>query len=228
MDKQLTLSERIERDERHRLLLSAKAKLAGGELLSAAEKRALRESELEELRKNGQPYLAAMPKADYLGTVGKHQRSMIDMRARYGFPWPVEKDARVDVRAVLAWFHEFVAKFGRKLKAGPQSDGDIELLLETGSQELKDEYLKERIESQRLDNERKRAALRQDSEELVPLDNVIEFHNTLLGLINRVQERFERDYDGPVREAIATAFEDMANDLQTMADKQLGSSDTED
>jgi len=201
--------------------MRARDKALAGEELTAKEKKALKEVELENLRKHGTAYLQAMPKMDYCGIIGKHQKQMADDR-RYGFPWPFEKDARINVCEVLIWFHTWMSKNGRKIISGGIEPNGDEPWLQDASKEIKDKYIQKRIEGVELDNEKKRAELSKTYEQFVPIEPIRQWHNQSAELIRRLRERLSRDFDGDNRERIEQGFDDLIDDLVRLTDEQFG------
>ena len=133
-----------------------------------------------------------------------------------GFPWP-HQTGTVDVGAVLRWYRE------RFVQGSTTVGGDVDdVLLAMASQELKDQFVRERIREKEITNQLKTIELQKAVDGLVPLEPIRTWHNALAGHISKTREKLARDADPKFRERVDEAFEDLAIDMQRLMDEQFG------
>lgn len=215
-----TLTERLRQRKEAALLRSAREKLAkGDENLTKAEEKAVANYEAAQRKKWGYPYLRAMPKGDYINYFDGSWRVNLDWRDEYGFPWPPERNARIDIVEIVNWYRE---QFIKRTTAPVFADTD-DVLLGGASQELKDEYIRERIREKRITNQQKNLELEQQLENYVPIGPIIEAHNELAERIRKTRERLALRFDGEDREFVDRAFEDLISDYIRDVDEKLAS-----
>lgn len=210
------LGERIERQQQARLVATARQKLELGEELNHREVSALKKFEREQLDRYGPQYLAAMPKGDYAQLSGRQPKQLIEAADRYGLPYrPNEKT--VDVGRVLRWFHDFLAANAGLLSGGDEDDQ----ILHLASKELKDEFVRKRIEEKAVDIARKEHELAQLHESYLPIEPIRQCHNDLAGLIRAMRMKLVKRFTGEDKEFIELAFDDLLNDYELLAESHF-------
>lgn len=203
-----TVSQRLEQQELLRLSRAAQAKIQAKQPLTRAERTALARFEQQQTRTHGVRYVRAMPKGDFLDLFGGSSKVYIEWRTRYGFPWP-ESAGTVDVLEVGRWYRRQFVDGGQKV---PTTASEDDILLSGASQELKDEFIRERIKEKRITNQQKAIELEIERRSYVPLAPIIEAHNELAERIRKTRESLARQFDGQARERVELAFDDMIAD----------------
>lgn len=212
-----SLADRIDREQRETLAAQALRKRATGQTLTHRELSAITKVERERTEHFGAAYLAAMPKGDYAILSGRQPKQLIELATKYGFPYPTGRNAKtVDVRAILRWFHDFHARNAGQLAAG-SGDSSDESILQLCSKELKDEFIRQKIEQSRIDNARKKIELESLSENYLPVEPLRQFHNRLAELLRRIRTKFAKHFDADDREFAEQAFESLITDWQRLA-----------
>lgn len=210
------LGERIERQQQARLVQAARQKLELGQELNHRELAALKKFEREQLDRYGPQYLTAMPKGDYAQLSGRQPKQLIEAADRYGLPYrPNEKT--VDVGRIIRWFHDFLATNAGLLSGGNEDDQ----ILSLASKDLKDEFVRKRIEEKAVDILRKEHELAQLNESYLPIEPIRQLHNELAGLIRGMRMKLAKRFTGDDKEFVELAFDDLITDYERLAESQF-------
>lgn len=201
-----TVTEQIEQREQARLLQSAQSK--GLRNLSANEKAAVARHEEGIFLRVFQSCRKTLL-TELLATSAK---VVVDNRNRRGFPWPLGKRDRVDVRDVLQFLWRFFLEHPLP-EARPCELTEEDVLLAGASQDLKDEFLRERIRERRIVNQQKAIELQLLEDSYIPTKEVRTLLGEAAGLIAKKREHLERVLDGETLALVSRAFEDMAEDI---------------
>jgi hypothetical protein len=102
-------ADALEKHNRDVLILEAQAKLAAGKKLTRQQITAVEAAEAEKRKAHDLPYMEAMPKGEFVERFGGTFLVYINWRKRYGFPWPEDRSATVNVLEVLKWFRDWLA-----------------------------------------------------------------------------------------------------------------------
>ncbi|TWT35333.1 hypothetical protein KOR34_02230 [Posidoniimonas corsicana] len=206
-----TLSEQIEQQEQAELLRSAKAKGFRG--LSGAEKAAV--------RKNEESTLVRL-----LGSVGKtlsawlldtQSKQIRDAMRNRGFPWPEGNKERVNLIELLRWlWRYFIEHPLPDAKPGGLTEDDV--LLVGASQELKDEFLRQRIVERRLVIQQKEHELLLARESHLPTVEVQQVLAEAAQLIAKKREYLERTLPPEAARVVAQGFDDIADAIERQAE----------
>lgn len=214
------LGDRIERPQQARLVTAARQKLEVGETLNHREVAAPKKFEREQLDRYGPQYLATMPKGAYAQLSGRQPKQLIEAADRYGLPYrPNEKT--VDVGRVLRWFHDFLAANAGLLTG---SGDDEDQILHLASKELKDEYVRKRIDEKAVDIERKKHELAQLHENYLPIEPIRQTHNDLAELIRSMRMKLAKRFTGDDKEFVEQAFDDLISDYERTAEYRFNES----
>ncbi len=217
-----TLAEQARQSTQKHLLRAAQAKLQTGDPLSKAEHRALSEWEREQTRRYGSRYVAAMPKADFLGGAGLSSKVCIEWRERHGFPYPEEKNAGVNLFEIIRHLWREVTGKPNSADGIPDSD---DVLLSGVPDAVKIELVKEKTRGQRIANELRQIELERAREQYVPLAPIMAAHNELAERIRVTRERLARRFDGRQKDEIERAFDDLIDDYQRAIANQFDDGD---
>jgi len=211
------LSEQIERRQQASLVAAARRKLEAQQELTQREVAALKKFEREQRDRYGTQYLSAMPKGDYAGLSGRQSKQLIEAADRYGFPYRPEEKT-VDVGRVLRWFHDFLAANAGMLSGGGGGDDAI---LHLASKELKDEYVRKRIEEKAVDIERKRLEVAQLDESYGPIEPLRQYHRGMAGLLRGIRLKLTKRFEGVDQEFVEQAFDDLITDCERLGDSHF-------
>lgn len=213
------VADQLERQRIATLVRSAEQKLRGGGTPNSRELSALKKFEREQLDRWGQHYLGAMPKGDYARVSGRQPKQLIDAADRYGFPYK-PGDQSVDVGRILRWFHDFLAANGA-VAAAP--DGE-DAILHLASKELKDEFVRQRIEEKKLDVEKKKIENATLLESFVPIEPIRQCHNRQADRIRASRMKFAKRFDGEIREFFEQEFDDLIKDFESFSEAMFSDS----
>lgn len=217
---QPTVTEQIEQREQAKLLQAAQAK--GLRDLTANEKAAVaRHEEGIFLR-----VFASCRKTLATELFGTSSKVITDNRNRRGVPWPLGKRDRVDLRELVQFLWRYFLEHPLP-EARPGGLTEEDVLLAGASQDLKDEFLRERIRERRIVNQQKSIELQLLEESHIPTKEVRIILAEAAGLIAKKRESLERILEGEAREVVSRAFEDMAEDINKKGEAiDDGSGDT--
>lgn len=212
-----TLSEKAEQQEQRRLLASARRKLELGEILTGPEKRALKQFEEKQLLEYGLRYIRNVPKSDFIDLFDGSHKVYLDWQRKYGFPWPQNRSKGVNLQEVIQWFRaRFIERgAGTGLTVAASED---DLLMSYVSQELKDQLAREKIREKQITNQQRALELERLLERYVPIEPVIQYHNTVAERLRKTREALARHFDGRDREVIEQAYDDMIDDIERSID----------
>ena len=215
-----SLAERLERQHMAKLVRSGREKISRQEIPSRDERRAIGKMEAEQLKTLGRKYLAAIPKGHFLELFLGTSKVYNEWRESYGFPWPEERRATLDLREVLRFYRSRFAQGGSMVPAGADED---DILFQFASQELKDELIRHRIREKDVTNQLKAIELQKALEGWAPIEPIRAWHNTLAELILRTREKIVKALDGEHKERAELAFDDLGDDMKRLVEEQFGS-----
>lgn len=216
----VAIGERIERQQQARLVQAARQKLEQGQGLSTRELSAVKKFEREQLQLYGPQYLAAVPKGDYAHIVGRQPKQLIEAADRYGLPYKPHTRT-VDVGRLLRWFHDFLAANSDVLVSGNADDA----ILQLASKDLKDEFVRKRIEEKDVDIRRKQHELAQLNESYLPIEPIRHYHNEAATLIRALRMKLAKRFEGDDKEFVEIAFDDLFVDYERLADAHFNAID---
>lgn len=210
------LADQLDRQRIAALVRSAEQKLRNGEVPNARETAALKKFEREQLDRWGSLYISAMPKGDYARMSGRQSKQLIEAADNYGLPYRPDSKT-VDVGRMLRWFHDFLAANAGMLAGGSSDDA----ILHLASKELKDEFVRVRINEKNIDTERKRIELAHLADNYVPIEPLRQYHNELAGLIKRLRMKFAKRFEGQEKEFVERSFEDLNSEFDQLAESHF-------
>jgi hypothetical protein len=108
----LGVADKLDRERLSELAQSALRKRAAGEKPTQREISALRSHEQERMDLYGPQYVAAVPKGVYSQWSGRQVKTLHEQADRYHIPL---RGAKIDVRSVIRWLHDFLVKHKRLL-----------------------------------------------------------------------------------------------------------------
>lgn len=219
-DDDLSIVERLQKQEEMQLVASANAKLRARQKPTGPELKALAKHEKLITEKYGGRLLRAAPKAFVLELLGTSSKVVTDNRKRRGFPWPEGRNSPVDLGKLLRWFWAFYLEHSGE---PPRGASEEDVLLYGASQELKDEFLRERIVERRYSNEQRRLELQREIDQHVPIDVVETLLSGLAAAIRKKREDTTRNLSPRDAEKVGEAFEDLADDFLRTVKDCLGS-----
>lgn len=210
-----TLSEQIEQREQRDLLASAQSK--GLRNLTGAEKSAVHKHETGTFDR----VHASCTKTQVSEILEAAPKVILDNSRRRAFPWPTGKRDRVNLRDLTRWLWRYFLEHPLpEARAGGLTEDDV--LLAGASQDLKDEFLRERIRERRLVNRQKTIDIVLAEESHLPTERV---HGVFMGMAEVVRKKssnLQRKFDGEVGQEIALAFEDLADAFEKRAINEFG------
>lgn len=216
--------DQIERAEQQRLRDSAAKKLKAGKRLVRDERAALRKAEDDMRMRHGMALLAAAPKTLVLGLLDTSSKVVTDNRKRRGFPWPSGQRDPVDIRGLLAYLWRYYLE-----GPAPAAHGE-DLLLQGASQELKDEFIRERIREKRITNESRAIDLDRLRESHLPIEKVRTALMPLADMLARARSDLALRLETitsleEAKQVIDQQWEDLYQDFEAEIDSSLNESD---
>ena len=132
---------------------------------------------------------------------GRQQKVINEQAERYGFPFV---GAVIDLRAVVRYLHDFLARNNYKLAAGETGDA----LLDGASQTLKDEYSRQQIAEKRERVKLLRIERLEREGASLSRDVVHEALGKIAGIIRSAGEQLQREYGDDARQILDEAITD--------------------
>ena len=210
-----TLSEQIEQQEQRKLLASAQSK--GLRDLNASEKAAVRKHEEGIFTR----VFSSCSKTLATWALGSSPKVIVDNARRRGFPWPEGKRDRVNLLDVTQWLWRYFLEHPLpEARSGNLTEDDV--LLAGASQELKDEFLRQRILERRLVIRQKSMEVVLLEESHIPAEKVYGAFMAMAEVVRKRSANLQRKFDGEAGEQISLAFEDLADAFEKRALNEFG------
>ena len=130
--------------------LEAKLSIARGDKIAPEQRKAADRYDRELI----DSYLTACPRGQYSTLVGKQIKQLGDIHATYGVP--IEAGDDVNLIDVLRWFHEWLAKWGPRVKKNQLADEDA-IAADREREKLELRRMQAQIAKIEADVERRRA-----------------------------------------------------------------------
>jgi hypothetical protein len=206
----------IQRQQQMKLVQSAMAKHQARQELTKQEATAWARWEGEEDERRGRRYLAAMPKKAYCDFSGRQVKILHDQADLYGIPL---RGATVHVSELLAWVHDFLAKYKHQLAPlvkGGTSDG--------GEPGLEEQLLREQVDLYRKKNVMLEEKIQQEQERTLPREEVHTLHAHLAKILRGAGEQLHKQFGENAAAILNVALMDFESALEQRATPKSGDS----
>lgn len=193
------------------LVQAAIKKTAAGIALKPIERNAWKKWEADEDARRADRFIGQVPKKTYCLWSGRPTKILHDQADLYGVPL---RGTTIDVPQVIAWVHDFLARWKHDLAPLVKGDG-AEIGGEPG---LKEQLLREQVDLYRRRNRLLEDQLELNSQTLVPRGEIHALHLQLAKILRAAGERLQKQFGDQAASILNIALDDFENRIMELVE----------